>query len=243
MSATPIKDLITSARDHLLEQQPRFWTNDEMVRYATNGAKDLWGALIDLGQEHFFVDDVSNVSIQPNSDVLAGIPDNLFRIIILEPRDMSATNPARSVKLIPRKYNSDDFIAARSRTLSTSLADQSSTSLITIFYDMVNEGPPVNKTVVKVGPQITDTLLLRAVYVPSIAALTPESLNPIPGESDNALIAYIVAFARAKEREDRSPDPNWLTIYKTEKDHIMTRLTPRQVQEPEVVEDLFAQYL
>lgn len=243
MASTPIKDIITSVRDHLLEQQPRFWTNDELVRYATNGAKDLWGHLIDLGKEHFFVDDVLNVSMQPNSDVLTGIPANLFRIIIVEPRDLSATNPARSIKFIPKPYNSDDFIAARSRMLQATVADETSSSLITIFYDMVTEGPPVSTTVVKVGPQITDALTLRMVYVPSIAPLTPDSLNPIPGESDNALIAYIVAFARAKEREDRSPDPNWLAIYQTERDHILVRLTPRQVQEPEVVEDMFSQYL
>ncbi len=243
MAATKIKDLITSARDHLLEPQPDFWTTDELVRYATNGAKDLWGFIIDLGQEHFWTNDETNVSVAANTATLTGIPADLFRVCLIEPRDMSSSNPSRSIKFIPRDYNSDDFIAARSRSLTTGQADQSGLSLVTIFYAMVKQGPPVSTTEVQIAPLITDALTLRMVYIPTIPALTPESLNPIPGEADNALIAYIVAFARAKEREDRSPDPNWLATYATERGHILTRLTPRQVQEPDVVEDFFAQYL
>ena len=54
-------------------------------------------------------------------------------------------------------------------------------------------------------------------------------------------MAWTVAFARAKEREDRSPDPAWLAIYATEKQNILTRLTPRQTQEPEIVGDMFGE--
>jgi hypothetical protein len=98
---------------------------------------------------------------------------------------------------------------------------------------------------VRVVPQISGTLLLRFIYVaaPGSAALTLNSANPIPGESDNAMMAWIIAQARAKEREDRSPDPNWLAIYGTEKQSLLVRMAPRQQQEPEVVEDLFGGYL
>jgi hypothetical protein len=48
-----------------------------------------------------------------------------------------------------------------------------------------------------------------------------------------------VAWARAKEREDRSPDPAWFATYSTDKQSLLTALTPRQEQEEEVVEGLF----
>jgi hypothetical protein len=219
------------------------WSSDEIIDLAIAGIKDMWGKIIDLGQEHFLTIDASNVTVQPNTSTLSGVPSDVFRVYLIEPADMSATNPSRSIKFVPRDYNSDDFIAARSRSLSAGVADQSGTSLLTIFYATVSQGPPVNTMVVQIAPMITDTLALRFVYIPSVATLTSSSTNPIPGESDQAIVAYIVAFGRAKEREDRSPDPNWLAIYKTESDHILTRMTPRQVQEPEVVEDFFAQYL
>jgi hypothetical protein len=78
--------------------------------------------------------------------------------------------------------------------------------------------------------------------IPIQADVTSSGNNPIPGESDQALIAYIVAFARAKEREDRSPDPNWIAVYANEKQSILTRLTPRQSQEPDVVEALWGEW-
>jgi hypothetical protein len=90
---------------------------------------------------------------------------------------------------------------------------------------------------------VNTAISLRFVYVPILAAVAAAGSNPIPGESDNALIAWCIAYARAKEREDRSPDPNWLAVYSTEKTNLLVRLTPRQTQEPEVVEDFFEGYL
>ncbi len=89
------------------------------------------------------------------------------------------------------------------------------------------------------APQISAALSLRFVYNPTLAAMTSASNNPIPGEADKALVSYAVAFARAKERDDRSPDPNWIAVYATEKQSILTRITPRQDQETEFAFGLF----
>jgi hypothetical protein len=217
-----------------------FWSSAELIDLAVLGIKDLWGHFIDLGQEHFLTIDATNVTLAPNTSTLTGVPTDVFRVYLIEPADLSSTSSARYLQFVPRDYNSADFTAARSRSLSTTVADQNGSSLTTIFYAVMAAGPPVGTMMIAVAPMITDTLALRLVYIPTVATLTSASSNPIPGESDQAIIAYMVAFARAKEREDRSPDPNWLTIYKTERDHLMTRATPRQVQEPEVVEDFFA---
>ena len=72
--------------------------------------------------------------------------------------------------------------------------------------------------------------------------MTSASNNPIPGESDNAVVAWTVAYARAKEREDRSPDPNWLAVYATEKQHLLQSLGLRQLQEPEFADAMFMSY-
>ena len=65
------------------------------------------------------------------------------------------------------------------------------------------------------------------------------SANPIPGEADKALVSYAVAFSRSKERDDRSPDPNWIAVYATEKQSILARITPRQEQDVEFAFGLF----
>ena len=82
-------------------------------------------------------------------------------------------------------------------------------------------------------------LTLRFVYIPTLAALTSASNNPIPGDSDLAIVAFIVAYASAKGKEDRSPDANWLTIYATEKKSIEVAATPRQEQEPRYVKGIW----
>jgi hypothetical protein len=138
------------------------------------------------------------------------------------------------VLFVPRDYNSADFTNARSRTA------QDPTSGLTVFYTLTQAGAPVGAPTVLTAPPLSSAVNLRFVYVPTIAAKIAADNNPIPGESDNALVAWTVAYARAKEREDRSPDPNWLTVYRTEKDNLLTRLTPRQTQEPDVVEDIWA---
>ena len=90
-----------------------------------------------------------------------------------------------------------------------------------------------------VAPKLSAAVNLSMTYVPSLAVLTAISTNPVPGESDNAVIAWTVAYARAKERDDRAPDAGWLAIYGSEKQNILVSLSPRQTQEPVVATAMF----
>ena len=87
--------------------------------------------------------------------------------------------------------------------------------------------------------KLSAAVLLRLTYVPTLAAIVVGGNNPIPGESDNALIAWTTAYAMAKEADDATPDAGWLTIYGTEKTNILTSLTPRQTDDDDVAEAFF----
>jgi hypothetical protein len=219
----------------LLETTASFWSDAELLEHIVEGIKDLWGAIIDLHQEHFATDDATNVSLAANSSSLAGVPADMFRVLLIEPRDMTNANSARAIRFIPRDYNSPEFEEARSMTAQDPYAGT------VIYYAVFGAGAPTGTATIKVAPQINAALTLRLVYVPTLAATDMEAgdANPIPGEADNALFAWCMAFARAKERDDRSPDPNWLAVYATEKQNILTRLTPRQEHEPEYVSGMF----
>ena len=53
---------------------------------------------------------------------------------------------------------------------------------------------------------------------------------------------FFESVRRAKEREDRSPDPSWLAIYANEKQMLLQSLGLRQYHEPQKVDDIFAEY-
>lgn len=231
--ATLLSSIRSQARLHLKETTARFWSEAELLDIILKGCNDLWGAIIDLNQEHYLTIDTTNVSMAANSETLTGVPSDCFRVHLIEPRDTTGTGSTRQVEFVPRDYNSKEFERARSQS-----AIDANTAQV-IYYSLIGAGSPVGAPTVQVGPQITTAMNLRFVYVPGLGTLTAASNNPIPGESDQALIAWTVAFARAKEREDRSPDPNWIRVYATEKQALLTRMTPRQTQEPEVVGALF----
>jgi hypothetical protein len=231
---TPLSELVAQARVTLKELVASFWTDQELVDIANQGFKDFWGAIIDLNQEHYLKINVSDVSVGANSEQLVGVPTDTFRVHLIEPLNTVSGSAGSPYTLFrPRDYNSNDFINARM------MPAMSPTAGMCIFYALTNEGPPINAPTVLTGPQSSAAFPVRFVYVPTIPKVPLNGTNPIPGESDNAIKAWIIAYARAKEREDRSPDPNWLAIYATEKQNILVRMAPRQTQEPEVVEGLF----
>jgi hypothetical protein len=234
--ATLLSAIETQARRHMLEATARFWSSAELIDIINLGIKDLWGAIIDLNQEHFLTVDITNVSLAADGTSLTGVPTDTFRVHLIEPLDTTASGAHRWVKFTPKDYNSYAFINARAQASQDPLAG------LEIFYTLRNAGAPVAAPSVDVAPSVNTAISLRFVYVPILAAVAAGGSNPIPGESDNALLAWCVAYARAKEREDRSPDPNWLAVYSTEKNNLLVRLTPRQTQEPEVVEDIFGGY-
>lgn len=212
-----------------------FWSSEELLDIMKKGAQDLWGAIIDLNQEHYEEIDETNMSLAANSSQVSGVPARLFRISTIEPRDTSASGASRNVRFTPAKTKDWQFEQARAAENADPNGD------IELFYALRGAGSPVTTTTIEVRPKLTSALNLRVVYVPTLDwdSMTASSSNPIPGEADQALIAWCIAYARAKQREDQSPDPSWLTVYGTEKQNLLTRLTPRQTQEPEVVEDLF----
>lgn len=214
-----------------------FWTEQELLDILIAGCKDLWRAIVDLHQGHFTTIDVTNVSAAANATSLTGVPADCFRVLMIEPRDVTDVNADANVYFKPKQYHSAAFQTARSLSGSFSSNDDT-----TILYDILNAGSPVAAPSIVIAPALSGTLLLRLVYVHTLATLTESSDNPIPGESDNALIAWGVAHARAKEREDRMPDPAWISVYATDKQSLLTVLTPRQEQEEEVVEGLFDGY-
>lgn len=235
--ATLLSSIESQSRIHLKEVTASFWTSAELIDIINKGIKDLWGAIIDINQEHFLTVDETNVSLAASATSLTGVPTDVYRVYLIEPRDTTVDGSGAMCIFEPRKFNSIQFTNARSS------APQDPSNGAKIFYSVSQAGAPVGAPTILTAPKLTTALNLRFAYVPVQAAVTSSGNNPIPGESDNALIAWCVAYARAKEREDRSPDPNWLAVYATEKQNILVRCAPRQQQEPEVVDDFMSPWM
>jgi len=233
--ATLLSDIETRARRHLLETTADFWSSDEIIDHINDGIKDLWRMIIDLHQDHFITVDESNVSLSADTTDLSGVPSDVFRVIYLRPRDVSSTSSAQGLTFVPTSYNSTEYQA------SQTMAAQDPRGAV-LYYVVQGAGAPTGAPTISAAPQITATTNLTLGYIPILADVAANGNNPIPGESDAALIHYAVALCRAKEREDRSPDPVHLQLYSTHKQNLRTALTPRQEQEPEVVEALFQGY-
>jgi hypothetical protein len=212
----------------------QFWSDEELLGIMILGAKDLWRAFIDLHQEHFFTVNDTDVSLLKAATSLSGIPANVHRVLLIAPRDTSPTGTGRAVRFTPADYNSPEFLGALTRgTIDPGQAG-------TVYYAMTGAGAPVGAPTVYTAPQLSDDLPIRLVYIPTLSgALTFDDVNPVPGESDAALIAYCVAFALAKQHEDNSPDPNWLAVYSTEKNSCLVASAPRQEQEASYVTGVF----
>lgn len=215
-----------------------FWTEQELHDILALGCKDLWRAIVDLHQGHFTTIDATNVSLAANSSALTGVPADCFRVLMIEARNLATNSSTGGFYFVPKPYKSAQFQAAR---VLTANAAQALTTAI--LFDILNAGSPVAAPSIVVAPQIGSALLLSLVYTHTLAALTESDINPIPGESDNALVSWCVAWAIAKQREDRSPDPKWIQLYANDKQSLLTALTPRQEQEEEVVEGMFDGFL
>lgn len=211
-----------------------YWPSVELVDIIGKGVLDLWRDIVDLKAEYYFTRDNTNVSLAANTATLTGVPSDVHKVYLIEPRDTSSTSTSRNLKFTPLDYNHPRFNSARS-------LDAIDPSNGEIYYAITGQGAPVAAPTIYVAPQVTSAVNLSFVYVPVLATGDLESGDniPVPGEADNALIAWTVAFARAKEREDRSPDPSWLSVYATEKQHLLQSLGLRQLQEPKFVDGLF----
>lgn len=239
---TKLSTLITRARTELMAPKvatatvkaDRFWDDDELLIHAIDGCKGMWREFIDLHEEHFMeIDDAGGVLLPALGTKITGLPKDTFRVVMIEPLDISSTGTYRTLKFIPSKYKSVAFTNARARdTLDPSSGGK-------IFYALAHQGAPVATPVIHFAPKVSAAVPLRFARIPVLSDLTANSPNPIPGESDKALVAWIVAHARAKERDDRSPDPNWLAIYTNEKKGILVASAPRQEQAATVLAGVF----
>lgn len=232
MAATAITDTLAEVRDFLVEKSARFWSDAELKAIYRLGVNDLWGAILDVHGDHYFINNDRDVVLRANDTKLSGVPDNCFRVLLIEPRDITTDGTGRQVLFTPRRFNHPDFAGART------LAAQDVGMAREVFYQMSGVGAPIAAPTILTAPKLSGDLALRFVYCPTIDVVDK---NPIPGQSDNALKAWTLAYALGKEgaQGQRTPDPGWLGIYATEKQLILTRLTPRQEQEPETVDDLF----
>lgn len=230
--ATPISDLITQARRHLTELAPASFTDEELLDHARNGAKDLWRRIIDLYQHHFVTFDETNVYAGAESATLRGMPDDCFRVVSIEPRVVGANNACPGLIFKPKDYNDPRFVQARAR-------GPIEPRNAVVYYDVMTTGAPVAAPMIRIAPTLSSDADLILVYNHVLARFDEDDDNPIPGESDNALIAWIVAYAKAKERDDRAPDPEWLAVYATEKNNCAAACAKRQIQESDVVQGMF----
>lgn len=234
--ATTLSSIETVVRRHLKESSASFWSQAELLQHFNDGISNMWGAIVDLYEEHYLTVDESNVSLAASSSTLTGVPTDVLRVHLIEPRDTTSAGTSPHTLFIPRDYNDPRFINARSMTA------QDIGSGLKIYYALTGAGAPVGAPTVRVAPQISTALNLRFVYVPTIPVKVIGDDNPIPGQSDKALEAYCMAWALAKEQEDKMPHPGWLAIYKTEKEQVLQRLTPRQSQEERYVDDMWEPY-
>lgn len=233
--ATLISAITPSVREHLVEATAKFWSDTELANLTIRGIRDLWRDIVDLKQEHYLTVDVTNVSMAANATTLTGVPTDVHKVYMVEPRDLTVNSSNHGLLFKPLDYNDSTFQLARSRDPIDPAND-------TIYYAITQQGAPVGAPTVLVAPKVTSVVNIAFSYVPTLGTLTSASTVPIPGEADNALIAWTVAFARAKEREDRSPDPAWLTVYATEKQHLLQSLGLREYQEPTYVNAMFSEY-
>lgn len=229
--ATTLSTLISRARDFLVATGDTYWSDAELLAHAQAAIEDLWKAVLAAGQKHIITSTASTLS----ANVLStDLPLDFGRMWGVE-----VTNPTTNVNVIftKKSYFSAEFQAAR-------FADAVEPRHQTILYDLMNQGGPTDTTAtLKTAPKVSSDMAITIWYTPTISALTTASTNPIPGHSDNAVVAWIVAFARAKEREDRAPDSEWVTIYSTEKTNLTnTVLEPRDAEAQEHVEGLFESY-
>ena len=236
VAPTPIESIILLARRQLIEPQPKFWSDDELVEICIAGIKDLWRSIADLKQDHF-ISINNNVTMQPNSNQLTGVPTDVHKVYTIEPVNMAPNSVNVGLLFRPLPYNDRIFQQARAVQPIDPTND-------TIFYAVHSAGAPAGAPTIQVAPQVTSTVQVSFVYVPSLDPVAVRSTgnNPIPGESDNALVAWTVAYARAKESDNRIPDPGWLAIYGTEKAALLQALGVRQYQELPTVNAMWEDY-
>lgn len=224
-----ISAIIAQVRENILEDSASYWTDDELVVHANRCIKDLWRAISNQYQDYFLsVNEAVNMAASATE--LSSVPADVSIVRGLEPKLLS-TYP--NVRFVYRKWNDDDFQSARAMDAFNPNEGG------TIRWCITGAGAPVGTPTIRVAPALTTAMLVRLSYIPTVPTVTTASENPIPGESDDALIDWITAHALSKDKEGLQPDAVWMKKYSTEKDNILVFLAPRQQAEQQVVEGVF----
>lgn len=231
--ATTFTTLIGRVRTNLLEATARFWTDAEILAELNDGMWDLQKAINAQYEDYYFTTDVTNVSIAANGTTVTGMPSDVMIIRGLEPR-VPSSYPF--LEFVFKKFTDPAFQQARG------LAAQDPTQLTQMLVAITGAAGPVGAGTIHVAPAPTTAITLRLTYIPTIASKVAGDNNPIPGQSDKALICYATAYCLSKIREEKTPDPDWLALYATEKANLLTALAPRQEQDDQVAIGLFDDY-
>lgn len=232
--ATTFATLIASVRTKLDEGSAVYWTDAEILAHLQNGAKDLWRRINDLYENHFVTLDTTNMTIAADAYTVTGVPADVYRIVEIEPRTLGESSTTPGLIFKPKDYQRPEFREARAR------GSVSPTNQI-VYYTLFNAGGPVAAPTIRIAPALSAAVNLTVLYVPTLdnTDMTSADDNPVPGESDNALVAWATAYCRARETDSRAPDPEWLAVYATEKANLIEQIGPRQIQEVETVDGLF----
>lgn len=233
--ATLLSTIIANARQTLLEPAEVTngqWTDAYLTAIANHAMKDLWKGIIDLYHDHFITTDITNMSIAADAEVITGVPADLFRIRMIQPRTLGPSSSNQGLIFKPRTIVHPDFVQASAYRAAPPRE-------MVVYYAVVNAGAPVAAPAIQIAPKLSSAVLLTVKYIPVLAAVGLAAANPIPGESDKAIEEYVIAFALTKDREDKSPDPEHISIYATEKRNLLVALAPRSDQEPEFVAGLW----
>jgi hypothetical protein len=230
--ASTIQSLVDMVRNHLVETTASFWTDAELVAIMNKGAKDLFRAINDNGQDYFFARTTvaDNVRASASTEALAGVPTTVTIIKGIEPLSQ-ATYP--NLKFFPRSFQTPEFQTARAQS---AIEPRSGGN---VYYAITGAGAPIGAPTIYIAPTLSTEVALMLIHIPELADFVIGGSNPIPGFSDQALVNWTMAYAKAKEREDGMPDPGWLSLYGNEKNNILVSLAPRQTDEVEVAEAIF----
>lgn len=212
----------------------QFWDDQHLLDILNRGIRDLQRAINDNYQDYFLTIDETNVSQAANATSLTGVPADVGIVRGIEARTLS---DYPHLHYFPKGYMEPEFQSARAATAQDPQGGGN------VYYHVRGAGGPVGAPTIDVAPKLSTTVLLRLVYIPTFTAEKVASDdNPIPGDSDWALAAWTVAYVLADEREEHEPDPSWIQVYATEKANILTAITPRQTDEPDVAEAMFEEY-
>lgn len=233
--ATQLSTLITTVRDKLNAPvaTDEFWTDEELLRYMSRGIHDLWRAINDNYQDYFLSIDEGAI-LEAGSAEIVDVPEDMAILREIEP--ISSSVP---LEFEFRAYNSPQMRAARRSPAIDPSQPQ------TLYYCLTEAGAPVGAPTIFVAPQVTAEVELRLAYVATLGEfINAADHNPIPGESDMALVNFVLAQAIARQGgdENRTLSADYLAKYATDKANLLVALTPRQTRDDDVVEALFEDY-